>query len=161
MKARQVHFARGNEKVTMDQVNNPVRKVGREVGAIVSAAIFPKSAGDIDSRESLAQSELYVRISLIIAQQDVETRLSLLDEIVFERKRFFVVGDDDIVNIHRFAYQGSSFRVLDAAFVKIGSNPAAEVLGFADINNLALGVLVQIHAGRGRQTTDFGGQVHE
>ena len=144
----------------VDQVNNPVRQVGREVGAVVGAAIFSKAARDIDSRESLPQSELYVRISLIVAQQDVETRLSLLDEIIFESKRLFVVGDDDIVNIHRFAYQGSSLRVLNAAFVKIGANPAAEVLGLADINNLALCVLVEIHPGRSRQATDFGGQVH-
>ena len=67
----------------VDQVNNPVRQVGREVGAVVGAAIFSKAARDIDSRESLPQSELYVRISLIVAQQDVETRLSLLDEIIF------------------------------------------------------------------------------
>src|SRR5438445_248887 len=88
MKARQIHFARGNQKMPVDQVNNPVRQVGREVGAVVGAAIFSKAARDIDSRESLPQSELYVRRSLIVAQQDVETRLCLLDATIFESKRF-------------------------------------------------------------------------
>src|SRR5207237_5373286 len=123
--------------MTVDQVNNPVRKVGREVGAVVSAAIFPKAASDIDSRESLPQSELYVGISLIVAQQDVETRLSLLDEIVFERKRFFVVGDDDVVNIHRLAHKGSSLRVLDPPSVKKGPNRAAGVVRLAKYNIIA------------------------
>ena len=32
MKARQVDFARRNHKVAMNQVNDPIRQIGREVG---------------------------------------------------------------------------------------------------------------------------------
>src|SRR5712691_68820 len=145
MKARQIHFAGRNQKMTVDQVNDSVRQVGREVRAIVGAAIFSEPARDIYSREALSQRQLYIGISLIVAQQDVETRLPLLDEVIFKRERLFVICNDDIVNVHRLADQGSSLGILHPAFMKVGANAAAKVLGLAHINNLALGVLVQIN----------------
>ena len=112
MKAGQVHLAGRNQKMAVDQVDDPVGEVGREVRAVVGAAVFAQAAGYVDARVAFAQRQLHVGISLVIAQQDVESRLALLDEIVFERERFLVVGDDDVVDVDRLAHQRAGLGVL-------------------------------------------------
>ena len=119
MVTREVDLARGNEKVAMDEVDDPVREVGREVRTVVGTAVFAKSPGDVDARVALAQRELYIRVCLIVAKKDVEARLALLDEIIFKRERLLVVGNDDVVNVDGLADQGPRFRIVKAAFMEI------------------------------------------
>ena len=109
MKAREIDLARGNQKITVNQIDDAVGQIGREVGTVVDAAVFAQAAGDVNPRPALAERELHVGVSLVVAQQDVEARLALLDEIVFERERLFVVGDDDVVDVGGFAHQGAGF----------------------------------------------------
>ncbi len=68
MVTRQVYLARGHEKIAVDQVHDPVGQVCREVRTVVEAAIFAQAAGHVNPRETLCGGELYVRVSLIIAQ---------------------------------------------------------------------------------------------
>jgi hypothetical protein len=96
-----------------------------------------------------------VRISLVIAQQDVEARLALLDEIIFESQRFFVVAHDDVIDVDRLAHQRSGLRVLPPPFVKVAAHAAAQVLRLANVYDFALGILIQIHAGIGRDGANF------
>ena len=86
--------------------------------------------------------------------------LLLLDQVVLKRQRLFLVGDDDVVDVDRFAHQGIGLGVLPSPFAEVGRNPAAQVLGLADIDDLAFGVLVEIHAGGGGQAADFCGKIH-
>jgi hypothetical protein len=84
----------------------------------------------------------------------------LLDEVILERQRLFVVGNDDVVDVDRLAYQRAGLGVRHPAFVKIGADPVSQAFRLADIDDLSLGVLVQIHAGRGRDGANFLLQVH-
>jgi hypothetical protein len=84
----------------------------------------------------------------------------LLDEIVLERQRFFVVGDDDVVDIDRLAYERAGFRVLPAAFVEVAGDAAAQVLCLAHVDDFAFGVLIEINAGLGGDGADFGEEIH-
>ena len=111
--------------------------------------------GDVDARPALAEGELNVGIRLVVAEQNVEARLTLLDEIVLEGERFFVVGDDDVVDVDGLAHQRARFRVLPAAFVEVAGHTAAQVLRFAHIDDLAFGVFVEIHAGLGGDGANF------
>src|SRR4029077_17974712 len=45
-------------------------------------------------------------------------------------------------------------------FVKVAGHAAAQVFRFTDINHFPLGVLVQIHAGLGRNGAEFSLQIH-
>ena len=109
MKACEIDLARGDQKITVNQIDDAVGEVGREVGTIVDAAILAQTAGDVDPRPALAQRELHVRVSLVVAQQDIEARLALFDEIVLECERLFVVGDYDVVDVGGFAHEGAGF----------------------------------------------------
>ncbi len=160
MVTREVDLARRHEKVAVDEVDDPVGEVGREVGTVVGTAVFAESARDVDAREALAQREFHIRVSLVIAKKDVEARLALLDEIVFKRERFLVVGHDDVIDIDSLADERARFRVVKASFMEIRGDPASQILRLADVDDGSLGVLVEVHAGRGGESPDFLEEVH-
>jgi len=111
-------------------------------------------------RVTYTRGQLDIRISFVIAQQHIEARLLLLDEIIFKRQRLFFVVHHNVVNVHRLAHQRAGFSLVIGAFYKVIAHPGAQVLGLANVNHRPLGVLVQIHARPHRQSTDFLSQVH-
>ena len=160
MKTGQVDLARRNQKIAVDQIDDPVCQVGREIRTVVRAPVLAQSPGHVDPRPALAQRQLHVGVSLVIPQQDVEARLALLDQIVFQRQRLFVVRDDDVIHIDCLAHQGPRLGVLPTPFVKVAGYAAAQILRLPHVNHIALGVLVQIHSGFGGNGADFGEKIH-
>jgi hypothetical protein len=67
-----------------------------------------------------------------------------------------LVGDGDVVHVDGLAHQRAGLRVHLVGFEEVGADARAQVLRLADVDHLALGVLVEIAAGRGGQGTDFG-----
>ena len=144
----------------MDEIDDAIRKVGREVRAVILASVLAQPASDVHPGPALAERELDVGVGLIVAQQDVETWLALLDQVVFERKRFLVVGDDDVLDVDGFANERAGLSVFPAAFVEIAGHAAAEILRLAHIDHVAFGILVEVHAGFGGNGPNFRQQVH-
>ena len=83
-----------------------------------------------------------------LALVDLEARLLLLDEVTFEGERLFVVGDDDAIDIDGFANERAGLGVFPPTFVEVRGDARAQVLGFADVDDLSLGVLVEVDARR-------------
>ena len=108
----------------MNQVDDPIGQAGWKKRAVVRTAVFAQPSRHIDAWEALAQGKLHVGIGLVIAQQDVEFRLALLDQIVFEREGFLVVGDHDVIDIDGLAHKRTGFGVGPAGLVEVGSHPA-------------------------------------
>ena len=94
----EIDFAGGDFEVTVDEVDEAVGEVAGEVGAVVGAAVFAEAAGHEDAGE-LFGGDLDVRVGFVVAEEDVEAGLVLLDERVFEGERFLFVVDDDVVNV--------------------------------------------------------------
>ena len=127
----QVELAGRNQEVPMNQIDQSIRQAGGEVGTEVERAVLAQAARGEDARIALADGQLDVGISLVIAQKDVVARLLLLDEIVLERQRFLLVVDDDVVEIDGLAQQRSGLGIGAAAFQKIRAHPRAQVVGLA------------------------------
>ena len=108
MEPRQIHLAGRHQKVPVNEVHQAIRQVGRKVRAEIGGAVFDEPARHIDAGEAFV-GELDVRIGLVVAQQNVEARLVLLDEVVFKRQRFFFVVDQDVVDVARLGDQGVRF----------------------------------------------------
>jgi len=144
----------------MNQVDDAIGEIGREVRAVVGAAVLAQAARDVHAREALGQGEFHVGVSLVVAQQDVEAWLLLLDQVVLKGQRFFVIGDDYVVDVDGLADERAGFRVFPTAFVKVGRDPRAQVLGLADVNDFAFGVFVEVNAGGSRQAADFLWEIH-
>jgi hypothetical protein len=123
--AGEVDLTRGDEKIPVDEVDDPIGEVGREVRTVIGTAVFAEPASDVDARVALAQGELYIRVGLVVAKKDVEARLALLDEIIFKRERLLVVGYDDVIDINCLPHERAGFRVIKAAFVEVGGDPAS------------------------------------
>ena len=160
MVAREIDLATGDEKAAMDELDDAVGEVAGKVRAVVGGAVFAQAAGDEDFGEAVGEGELDVGVGLVVAQQDVEARLALLDEVVFEGQRFVLVGDEDVVEIDGLAHERAGFGVGLRGFKQVGAHARAQVLGLAHVDDFALGVFVEIHAGLGGEGADFLVEIH-
>jgi hypothetical protein len=160
MVAREIDLATGQKKTAVNELDYAISQIAGEVRPIISRAVFAQAARHENLGEAVGQGELDVGVGLVVAQQNVEARLALLDEIVFERECFVLVGDEDGLNIDGLAHQRAGFCVGLRGFQQIGAHARAQVVGLAHIDDLALGVLVEIHAGLRGQTADFFVEVH-
>src|SRR5208282_1631679 len=81
---REIDKTRGNKKALVNEVQDAASEAGRKVGTKIERAVFLDAAREINAGIFFGQSELDIGISLIVAKDDVELGLVLLDEIVFE-----------------------------------------------------------------------------
>ena len=160
MVAGEIDLATGNEKAAMDELDDAVGQVAGKVGAVVGGAVLAQAAGDEDFGEAVGEGELDVGVGFVVAEQDIEAGLALLDEVVFKGQRLVLVGDQDVVEIDGLAHQRAGFGVGLRGFKQIGPHAGAQVLGLADVDDLALGVFVEVNAGLGGEGADFLVEVH-
>ncbi len=154
MHARQIDVAGRHFEMAVDEMHQPVRQVPREVRSVVGRPVFPQPPGHVHARIILG-GELDVRIRLVVAQQDVVARLALLDQVVLERQRFFLVVDVDKIDLASLADQRAGLGVRQAVVVEVAAHAAAQVLRLADIDDRSVGVLVKVHSGEERQLRGF------
>ena len=120
-----------------------------------------RRAGDEDLGVAIADGELDVGIGFVVAEKDVKAGLALLDEIVFKRERFAFVVDDDVVEVDGLAHEGAGFAVVGLiGNQEIGADAGAQVFGFADVDDFAFGIFVEVAAGCGGDGADFFEEVH-
>lgn len=94
--------------------------------------------------------QLEMRVRLIVLEHDVEPRLVFFYEIGFEHESLDLAVDDDEFEIGNMPDELARFWIEVSAGLEILSYAAAKVLGLADIDDLAVGIFVQINAGRFR-----------
>ena len=157
--AGQVHLAGRHQKMAVNEVHQAMRQVARKVRAVVSGAILAQPARDVNAR-ILFGGQLDVRISFVVAQQDVEARLPLFDQVVLERQRFFFVIDQDVIDVVGFGDERAGFHVGQPVVVEVAADSKAQALGLTDVDHPSAGVLVQVHAGQQRQLRGFVTQIH-
>ena len=132
--------------MAVNEVDQPVSQVAGKIRTVIGAAVFAEAAGNEDAGELLG-GHLDIGISLVVAEQDVEPRLVLFDERVFKCEGFLLVVDDDVIDVAGFADQGAGFGVGQTFFGEVIAHTGAEKFGFADVYDLGVGILVEIHAG--------------
>jgi len=131
-----------------------MREVPREERPIVARAILQNAAGHINAGISFI-CELYVGKRFVVSQQHVETRLVLLDEVVFKRQCFLVVVYLDEIQVSGFGNQTACLSFRQTVVVKIAPYAAANILRFADVNDLSLPVFIKVNARLGRKLRYF------
>jgi hypothetical protein len=111
MVAREIDLATGNEKAAMDELDDAVSEVAGKVRAVVGRTVFAQATRDEDFGIAVGEGELDVGVGLVVAEQDVEARMALLDEVVFEREGFVFIGYKDVVEVNGLAHEGAGFCV--------------------------------------------------
>jgi len=141
MEPGEIHFAGGDQEMAVNEMDQAVREIARKIRPEIGGTVFDEAAGYVDARPGFA-GEFDVGVSLVIAQKDVEARLVLLDEVVLESESFFLVVDKDVVDVASFGDEGAGLDVGEAIFVEIAANAGAQELGFADVDDLRVGIFV-------------------
>ena len=146
----QIHLAGGHQEVAVDEMHQPVRQVGREVRAEIRGAVLAQPPRHVHPRILLV-GELDVGVGLVVAQQDVEARLVLLDEVVLERQRFLLVIDQDVVEIGGLRDQGAGLDIGQLVLGEVTAHAQPQALGLAHVDDASRRVLVEIYSGRERK----------
>jgi hypothetical protein len=150
----EVDLAGGDFEVAVDEVDEAVGEVTGEVGAVVGGAVLAEAAGDEDAGE-LFGGDLDIGVGFVVAEEDVEAGFVLFDEGVFEGEGFLFVVDDDVVEVAGLGDEGAGFGVGEGVLGEVVADAGAEDFGLADVEDLAVGVLVEVDPGEERQLRDF------
>ncbi len=146
--------------MAVNKVHQPVRKVRGKVRAVIAGAVLEQPPRDVYARVFFVR-ELDVGIGLVVAQQDVEARLPLLDEVVLERERFLVVVEQNVLDIARFRDQRAGLDIREPVVVEVAADAAAEIVGLADVDYGPVRVLIEVHAWQQGQLRSFVAEVHD
>ena len=91
-----------------------------------------------NARVGLTPGDAEVGIFLVVLQQHVEVGLMVLDQIGFQRQRLgFTVGDDELDLADLTGHQADPRREI-VTTAEVAANPAAQSLGFADVEDAIL-----------------------
>src|SRR5690606_11311872 len=142
---REIQIAGSQLEDRSDRVKHKLHVLHVRIRPDVGRPILPQIARREDSREAFVL-DADVRVALVVAQIDVVARLELLDEIILEDQRLRLgVGHDDL-DIRDLVDHHGEAAIARPALVEIGAHPAAKVLGLADVDHLAVGVQMLVHA---------------
>ena len=124
--------------------------------AVELGAAFFGFAGEFDSGEILAGEDLQVGKCFVVFELLIEFGLDVFDQPRFDEQGVdFAFGGEkiDVVNL---ADQVGGAALFGCSFEEITAGAGAEVLGFADVDHAADGVLHQVDAGCRGKFADFG-----
>src|SRR5579863_5510867 len=155
MIAREIHVARGYPEAAMDEVHDAIGEIRREVRAIVMRAVLLQAPRHVDARIPLGKRQLDVRVTLVVTQQDVVARLELLDEVVLERERLFLIVDNDGFEVLGGLKHQVALLVERPTLLKVGAHAALERLRLADVDGPALRVFEDVDARLAGQILGF------
>ena len=144
-------FARavGQQQRLGDGVDDVPRLAAAAEGAEVARAVLPRAARNAHGGVLLPQIHPDEGIALVVLEEDVVVRLVALDERVFQHQRLELARRDDDVEVRNLFHHGRHLgQVLP---VEIAADPVFQFFGLADVDDLAVRVQHDIHAGQQRQ----------
>ena len=144
-----------------DEVHRLVDARRRGVRTEVAAAVGRQLAGPLDPREVVGQGDLDVRVALVVLEPDVEARLVALDEVGLEEQRLadrVDLGDLDVDDPIDDLADAMVSAVAGDLLLPVAADAVAQALGLADVQDVAPGVLHQVHAGAVRESVERRGR---
>ncbi len=137
-------------KGAQERIERLVDRAGRGEGAEILGVGLLGAAVLADLREAVAVTQIDVGERLVVPEHDVEHRLEALDEVGLEQERLDLAGAGD--ELHLAGQRDHPRDALGVALsLGVGGDPLLEVLGLADVEDVALGVEHAVDAGRVRQ----------
>ena len=108
---------------------------GVRVRAEVTHALAARSPVHHQPRELLVEGHRQHRVGLVVAVADVESRIELLDPVVFQLQGLDLGVDHGPLDLGRCRDHLSGPRVQAADVGEVGRQPAAQALGLADVDD--------------------------
>ena len=135
-----------------DRINCTTRRHAARIGAEITCPVVSGAGHNGKRRIRCIRIQSDVGIALVILQKDVILGLVFFYHRVFQNQCFKLAFSHDDVKIIDMADELSGFGIEPLGRLEVVGYAIAQQLGFADINDLAGFVLVQIHARLHRQT---------
>jgi hypothetical protein len=140
--------------MAVDKVDQPVSEIRREVRTEVRGTIFSQPPGDVYARVLLC-GQLDVGIGLVVTQEDIESRLPLFDEIVLERQCFFLVVNQNVIDVMRLGEQSAGLGIRQVVVGKVTPHAEPQALGLAYVDDSPGSVLIEVHTWSQRKLRGF------
>ncbi len=118
-------------------------------------------ARQLDAREILAGGDHQVRKRLVVLQVVVVLRLDVLDQPGLHQQGVDFALAFQVVDVADLGNPVRRPQLLRGRLGEVAAGPRAEVLGLADVDHPAGGVLHQVDAGRLRKLAHLGGRPPE
>ena len=124
----------------------PQEQAGKE-GAKVLCAVFLHAANDLQPGKILPQIDANIGKVFIVLEQNIILRLEFLDQVGFQRKRFGLVCDADILKVRNLPHHSRDLRRVIFGRLKILTNPIFQRYRFSNVNDLTRGIKHLVNAG--------------
>jgi len=142
--------AGAQEKRFLQRVQCAVDGAGGSERAVIGTRALLRAAMFQNLRRLVVFSDENERKRFVVAQDDVVTRLELLDQIRFKQQRLCLRRGDDKFHGAGFGNHPSN-AVGMAAPLRVGGDPIFEILRLAHIENVVFAANHAVNAGPGRQ----------
>ena len=117
-------------------------------------APFPSDLpAEIDAGKAVPDGQLEIGEALVVLEPQIEFRLMLLDEVVLEEGGLALRAGQNVIDVGRFGQDVADLEVVRRLEIRPDAVP--EEARFADVNDLAGGVLEKIDAGLLGKGGDF------
>src|SRR5581483_2771978 len=113
----------------------------------VARPVLLHPPGHHQPRELLVGGELEERVVLVVAEDDVVAGPVLLDQRRLEDHRLELVCGDDVLEVPDVADEGVGLGIAGAGLLEVRADAAPQRGRLADVDDLALCVLVEIDPG--------------
>ncbi len=147
---REVELARAQRNHLADELQYGVLHRQRPVRTEILRAVVPHDAGRLHAREVFA-AEHDPRISFVVLQEDVVSRLVGLDERVFEQKRILLAVDHYVAYLGYLSDEHPHLGRVVLVADEVGRHALAQRLRLADVYYVARAVEELIDARGERQ----------
>ena len=115
----------------------------------------PHAASDQHARKRLSQGDSDGGVALVVLESNVESRTVLLDQVVFEDQRSRLARNYDGFYVGNESLEQAVSRTVGRIIGEVTAHPAAEPLGLADIQDVPIPPLPQVHTGPLRKRVEL------
>src|SRR4030095_2240343 len=131
-----VFGAIAQKKMLLKDVQRAPSRHCRRKRPKITVAVLDDLTRREDSRPGVLCRNFNAQIALVVFKSNIVARLVLLDEIVFENQRFFVITRDQSLDIGDASHEkldlAASIRTM-----KIGSHTGAKNFGLCDVDDFS------------------------
>ena len=154
--------ARAQRKRPVDQGQQVPHRPRRHVGPEVERAVAPDPADHLQRRKRVPQIQPDERIMFVVAEDDVVAGAPFLDQVAFQDQRLQLVRGQQILHLGDLRHHGAEPLgvVAEIPLAEVGLHPFPQRDRLAHVEQRALGVGKQVHAGRVGEAPDLLVQVH-
>ena len=117
---------------------------GGSVRSEIGGVVLFDPADDQNSRKRFI-GDLDIREMLVVFESHVVTRFVFMHEVGFQNQRLHLAVGDHQVQVHHLRHHARGLVVVAVGRLEIGAHPIPEILGLADIDDLAPVILEQVN----------------